>query len=89
MLSILPTTLSRPHHSCILPERTCYYGTQWGANHHHIIVRIQPQLHPYTHWYQLQMAPQSQVVSVQVGCTVARAALQTLRLAQYPSSMVA
>ena len=36
------------------------------------------------HLYQLQTASQSQAVSVQAGCTVARAALQMLRLAQLP-----
>ena len=78
-----------PHHSCVPPERTCYYGMQWGANHHHIPTTTLHQLHLYMRRYQLQTASQNQAVSVQAGCTVARAALQTLRLAQHPSSTVA
>ena len=66
---LAPTIVAFP------PEHTCYYGTQWGANHHHIITTIQPQWHPYMHPYLSQTVSQNQAVSVQADCTVVCAAL--------------
>ena len=62
---------------------------QWGANHHHVFTTKQHQLYPYTNQCQSQTASQNQAVLVQAGCTVVRAALQVLHLAQYLNPMVA
>ena len=81
-LFLAPTIVAFP------PEHTCYYGTQWGVNHHHIIATIQPQLHPYMHQYQSQTVSLSQAVSVQASCTVVCVTVKILHLAQYTNPTV-
>ena len=89
MTSIWPTSLSCPRHTCIPLERTCSYGKQFDADHHHTAKAIQCWWHHDMHLCQLQMAVQSLAVARQADCTEVHGVGQVHDPHQHPDTTVA
>ena len=84
--NIGPTILSLSRHSCGALERTCSYGKQFDADHHHTAKAIQCWWYHDMHLCQLQMAVQSLGVARQADCTEVHRVGQKHDPNQHPKS---
>ena len=89
MPDISPAILFLPRHSCVPPERTCYYGKQVDANRHHTATAIQPWSHHNMHQCQSQTAYQSQAGVKPEGYIIVHEAAQRRGPMQHTTSKVA